>query len=96
MRATYNGTVIAESEDVYLLEGYHYFPREDVRPEYLVKSDHHTACPWKGQASYYHVRVDDVQSDNAAWYYPVPSPAAKEIIDRIAFWKDVIVEEVAS
>ncbi|MEN3203287.1 MAG: DUF427 domain-containing protein [Atribacterota bacterium] len=91
-RAIYQGTVIAESNETIFLEGNHYFPPEAVKKEYLVPSDHRTVCPWKGEASYYHVKVGNVVSENAAWYYPHPKEAAREIAGYIAFWKDVTVE----
>jgi uncharacterized protein (DUF427 family) len=49
-------------------------------------------CPWKGTARYYDVVVNGERNPNAAWYYPEPSPAAREIAGRIAFWKGVRVE----
>jgi uncharacterized protein (DUF427 family) len=52
----------------------------------------HFALPWKGTAHYYHVEVDGMRNDNAAWFYPDPKPAASEITGRIAFWKGVRVE----
>jgi uncharacterized protein (DUF427 family) len=91
-RATWNGAVIAESGDTVVVEGNHYFPRESVRPEYLRESDHHTVCPWKGTASYYHLEVEGKRNPDAAWYYPEPKDAAREIAGRIAFWKGVMVE----
>lgn len=91
-RARWNGAVIAESGDTVVVEGNHYFPRESVRPEYLRESSHHTVCPWKGTASYYHVEVEGKRNPDAAWYYPEPSDAAREIAGRIAFWKGVTVE----
>lgn len=91
MKAQWNGTVLAESDDTVVVEGNHYFPREAVRAEYLVPSDQHTTCPWKGVASYYTVRVDGEENPDAAWYYPEPSPAAEQIRDRIAFWRGVEV-----
>jgi uncharacterized protein (DUF427 family) len=39
--------------------------------------------------------VGDARNDDAAWFYPSPKDAAKEITDRVAFWKGVTVEEVA-
>ena len=93
-RAHVGDIVVAESNDVFELEGYQYFPRKDVREELLRKTDHRTNCPWKGQAHYYNVITPERTVENGAWYYPVPTPAAKEIIDRIAFWKDVTVSEV--
>ena len=91
VRATWNDTLLAESEDTVVVEGNHYFPRSDVRAEYLVESDTNTVCPWKGRASYYTVRVDEATNPDAAWYYPDPLAAASSITDRIAFWRGVDV-----
>jgi uncharacterized protein (DUF427 family) len=91
VRATWNGQVIAESDDTVVVEGNHYFPKDSVRAEVLVPSDTTTVCPWKGTASYYSLVVDGEQNTDAAWYYPTPKDAAAEITDRIAFWKGVQV-----
>ena len=93
MKATWKDTVIAESDDTVVVEGNHYFPPESVRQEHLQPSTKQTTCPWKGEASYYHVEVNGNVNENAAWYYPEPSDAAKEIRDHIAFWKGVGIEE---
>ena len=92
MRATWNGTTIAESDDTVVIEGNHYFPRDAVRQEYFQPSDTHTTCPWKGEASYFNVVVNGETNKDAAWYYPEPKPAAQEIKDRVAFWRGVKVE----
>jgi len=92
MRATWNDTVLAESDDIVEVEGNAYFPREALRDELVRDSDHHTRCPWKGQASYLTIEVDGQTNENAAWYYPSPKPAAREIEGRVAFWKGVTVE----
>jgi len=89
--ATYEGKIIAQSENTIVVEGNHYFPPGDVQMEYLVPSDTHTTCPWKGLASYYHVKVDTLNKD-AAWYYPEPKEAAREIKGHIAFYKGVVVK----
>ena len=89
--ATWNGTVIARSDDTVVVEGNHYFPLESVTPGVLVDSDTHTICPWKGRASYYSVVVDGQTNPDAAWYYPHPSKAAQQITDRVAFWHGVEV-----
>ncbi len=94
MRATWNGAVLAESDDTVVVEGNHYFPESDVRAEYFEPSGSHTFCPWKGEASYRSVVVDGRRNDDAAWFYPEPKDAAKEITDRVAFWKGVEVAEV--
>ena len=91
MRATWNGTVIAESDDTVVVEGNHYFPLASVAAEVLEPSDHSTVCPWKGTASYKTVVVDGQRNPNAAWSYPAPSDAAAEIKDHVAFWKGVTV-----
>ena len=91
VKAMWNGAVIAESDATVVVEGNHYFPRKDVRADYLVASDTHTTCGWKGVASYHSLSVDGATNPDAAWYYPEPKDAAAEIRDRIAFWKGVEV-----
>ncbi len=94
MRATWNGVTIAESDDTVIVEGNHYFPADSVNPTLLAPSDHRTSCPWKGTASYHGVVVDGQTNANAAWFYPAPKDAAKEITGRLAFWKGITVAEV--
>ena len=89
--ATWNGTVIAESDDIVTVEGNAYFPRDSVREELLRPSDTHTICPWKGTASYYSLEQDGRRSADAVWYYPEPKPEAEMVRGRVAFWKDVKV-----
>ena len=93
-KATWNGAVIAEApaDAIELVEGNLYFPADSVRRDYLQPSDTHTVCGWKGTASYYHVAVDGQVNSDAAWYYPEPKEAARNIVGRIAFWKGVAVE----
>ena len=91
MKAMWNGAVIAESEHTIKHEGNHYFSIDDVHEEFLEPSAKHSVCPWKGTASYFDVVVDGGRRRDAAWYYPTPSPAAKEIAGRVAFWKGVKV-----
>jgi uncharacterized protein (DUF427 family) len=91
-RAYWGGKLIADSKACVVVEGNQYFPKEAVNPQFLKASEHTTVCPWKGTAHYYHVVVDGLTNQNAAWYYPNPKPAAAEIRDRIAFWKGVRVE----
>lgn len=91
MRAVWHGAVLAESDDTVVVERNHYFPVDSLRREHFRDSDHHSTCPWKGLASYYDVVVDDAVNANAAWYYPQPKEAAKEIRGRVAFWKGVEV-----
>lgn len=93
MKAIWNKEIIAESDDTIVVEGNHYFPADAVKKEFLKPSDTHTTCPWKGLASYYILRADGKTNEDAAWYYPKPKDAAKEIKDHIAFWKGVRVEQ---
>lgn len=92
-RASWNGVVIAESDDIVTVEGNAYFPEASLRKECFTPSDTHTLCPWKGTASYFHVVVDGETNPDAAWYYPRPSAAAKQIEGRVAFWKGVVVTD---
>ena len=93
MKATWNGTVIAESDDTVVVEGNHYFPESSLKREYVSFSNHRSSCPWKGQAYYYSLFVNGDMNENAVWYYPEPSEAAREIKGRVAFWKGVKVTE---
>ena len=92
MKAIWNGTVIAESDDTVVVEGDHYFPESSLKREYVTFSNHRSSCPWKGQAYYYSLMVDGDMIENAVWYYPEPSEAASEIKGRVAFRKGVLVE----
>ncbi len=91
MKAIWNDTVIAESDETVVVEGNHYFPRKDIKSEYFKESATHSVCHWKGTASYYNVVVDGQENADAAWYYPEASELAKNIRDYIAFWKGVEV-----
>lgn len=93
MKAIWNGAIIAESDDIVVIEGHHYFPAASVYGQYLRDSDTHTTCPWKGEAHYYHVVVGDQINSDAAWYYPEPEEAANAISNRIAFWKGIDLSE---
>ena len=91
MRAIWNGTVLADSDDLVEVEGNAYFPRSALNEAFFAPSDTHTTCPWKGVASYLHVMVDGQVNRDAAWFYPDPKPAAREILGRVAFWRGVQV-----
>jgi uncharacterized protein (DUF427 family) len=92
MKAVWNGKVLAESDDLVLVEGNHYFPMASLDREYVTYSNHKSTCPWKGQASYFSLLVDGELNQDAAWYYADPKPAAAEIANRVAFWKGVKIE----
>ena len=89
--ASWNGTVLAESDDTVVVEGNHYFPRDSVHDGVLVESATTSVCPWKGTASYASVVVDGQTNADAAWFYPEPKPEAEQIRGRVAFWKGVEV-----
>ncbi len=89
MRVVRDDLILAESNDTIVIEGNHYFPPAAVNRDYLRKSDTHTTCPWKGQASYYTIFIGDKVETDAAWYYPEPKEAAKQIKDYVAFYKGV-------
>ena len=91
MKATWNGVVVAESDDTVVVDGNHYFPADALKREYVTFSNHHTTCGWKGEASYYSLIVNGELNREAVWYYPVPKPEAMMVKDRVAFWKGVIV-----
>jgi len=91
MRATWNGVVLAESDDTIVVEGNHYFPPESVKREVLQESARRTTCPWKGEARYYDVVVGEARNRNAAWAYPEPKEAAAHIKGHVAFWRGVEV-----
>ena len=90
-KAIWNGAVLAESDQTEVVEGNHYFPPDAVRREFFKESSHHTVCGWKGTASYYDVVVNGQVNKDAAWYYPTPKDAAKNIAGHVAFWKGVQV-----
>ncbi len=97
LRVVFNGVVIAETQrGQRVLETSHppvyYFPPEDVQAQYLVPSSRQTFCEWKGQGAYYHVKVGDRQANNAAWYYPKPTPAFAPIRNYIAFYAGLMDE----
>ncbi|GCE14006.1 DUF427 domain-containing protein [Tengunoibacter tsumagoiensis] len=91
-KAVWNGATLAESDQCIVIEGNQYFPADSVHKEYFTESNTHTTCPWKGLASYYTVKVDGKENADAAWYYPEPKDAAKEIKGYVAFWRGVKVE----
>ena len=91
MKAIWNGTVIAESDDTVVVEGNHYFPLDSVNKALLKSSSKTTTCSWKGTANYYTLSVDGAENADAAWYYAEPKDAAQQIAGRVAFWGGVEV-----
>jgi uncharacterized protein (DUF427 family) len=93
LKAIWNDAILAESDDIVMLEGNAYFPRESLNEQFFEPSRHHSLCPWKGIASYLDVVAFGDRNKNAAWYYPHPSPLARRIKGRVAFWHGVRVQE---
>jgi uncharacterized protein (DUF427 family) len=91
-KATWQGEVVAESDEFEVVEGNVYFPPDAIKKEFFEPTDHHTVCPWKGTASYYDLVVNGQRNENAAWYYPEPKAAAANVKAHVAFWKGVTVE----
>ncbi|KAJ9052381.1 hypothetical protein DSO57_1009612 [Entomophthora muscae] len=91
--AEWNGKVIAESDKVEKVDGNLYFPKSSIKSEYFKEVSKTTHCPWKGDAKYYTLNVDGKENAEAAWYYPEPKEAAKNIKDHVAFWKGVATKE---
>jgi uncharacterized protein (DUF427 family) len=92
-KAIWEGVTLAESKQTVEVEGNQYFPPDAIKAEHFKPSSTHTVCPWKGTASYYDVEVGGKNNRDAAWFYPEPRPAAKQIKGYVAFWKGVKVEK---
>jgi uncharacterized protein (DUF427 family) len=93
MKAIWENVILAESNATIVVEGNHYFPFDSINKHYFKDSNTQTTCPWKGLASYYNIVVDGKVNQDAAWYYPDPKPAARNIKNYISFWKGVEVVE---
>jgi uncharacterized protein (DUF427 family) len=98
MKAIWHNQVLAEAqqEDLIRIEGNWYFPPQSLNREFFDDSDHHTTCPWKGEASYYDVTVDGAVNQFGAWYYPQPKDGSIERVKQdfshyVAFWNGIEV-----
>ena len=95
VRVMFSGETIADSRRVKLMHEtrllpVYYFPEEDVRMELLEESDHMTHCPFKGDASYWTVRVGYRIAENAVWGYPEPLENAPPLAGYLAFyWREM-------
>lgn len=93
MRAIVDGQIVAESTDIVECQGYQYFPRENVRLEWLEKAektDNDRACPHAVQ--FYDVIIGGKRHPRAAWSYEAPQPKMRQVADRFGFWEDVEVK----
>ena len=86
MQAIFNGTVLAESDDIVMVDGNHYFPRQAMNREFFRDSRLTTVCGWKGTARYWDVVVGDQVITNLVWAYDTPKPDAEKIRERFAFY----------
>jgi uncharacterized protein (DUF427 family) len=65
-----------------------YVPREDIDMGRLVRTNHKSSCPWKGQATYYSIKGDFAKFANAVWSYETPKPEMAAIAGHLAFYTD--------
>ena len=94
MKALCDAVVLAESDDIVMVDGNPYFPRESMRKEYFRDSQLTTVCGWKGTARYWDVVVDGKELSNVVWSYETPKAAAENIRERFAFYRGKGVELV--
>lgn len=92
VKAVWNNTTIAESNETVVVENNHYFPIDSVNQSLLRPSETTSKCPWKGIANYYSLEVNGETNRDAVWYYAKPLEAATQIKDRVAFWKGVKIQ----
>ncbi|CAN5697261.1 DUF427 domain-containing protein [soil metagenome] len=91
IRVIFNGIIIADTRAAQrVLETSHppvyYIPPNDLQMAVLTLTTRHSWCEWKGQASYYTVEVGDRRAENAAWFYPTPTPAFRALQNHVAFY----------
>ena len=96
LRVRFGDDVIADTSDALDLKEatypvVHYIPRSAVQMDRLVKTDHTTYCPYKGDASYFSIIAKDgTRVENAVWSYETPYPAMKEIAGYLAFYPNKV------
>lgn len=91
VRVILGGVAIAETTRALILrEGrlppVHYIPRDDVVAGAMIRTDHHSHCPFKGDASYFTLTGGGVTVENGAWSYEQPYPAVEAIRGHLAFY----------
>ena len=87
---------VAMSDDIVIVEGNAYFPIASIPEGVLHPSSTTSVCPWKGIASYYDVHVDGQVVSDGAFTYRHPSPLARRIKGRVAFWNGIEVDSAVS
>ncbi len=93
VRVTFGGEVVADSDRTLVVretkhEPVVYFPREDVRFDLLEPTSHTTFCPFKGEASYWTLRVGDRVEENVIWSYDDPFDEVAGLKDYVSFYAD--------
>lgn len=99
VRARIGGHVIADTAAALTLQeasypAVQYIPRQDVEMGFLGKTEKHTNCPYKGEASYYSIDIDGQVLENVVWSYEDPYPAMRQIEGYLAFYPQIEVYEV--
>lgn len=95
VRVEIDGVTVAESANARLLfetglPTRYYLPKTAVRMDLLEPSSTHTACPYKGEASYYSVRVGDKLHEDVVWYYDTPLPESQKVAGLVAFYNEKV------
>lgn len=91
IKVFFGGILLAETQKSYrVLETSHppvyYLPPSDIAMEYFKETGKHSYCEWKGVAGYYTIQVENTSAENAAWFYPQPTPTFEPIKDYIAVY----------
>jgi len=91
IRVVFNGVTVADTTQAKrVLETSHppvyYLPPNDIQQQYLILTSRGSVCEWKGAARYYTVKVGEQVAENAAWFYPNPTPAFVTIQNHVAFY----------
>jgi uncharacterized protein (DUF427 family) len=99
VRVLIDGEVVADSHRPWLLfetglPVRYYLPKVDVRMDLLEPTESHTACPYKGTASYWSAVVNGQRHDDIVWSYPQPLPESTRIGGLVAFYNDRVTLEV--
>lgn len=93
MKAIWNNTVVAESNEIIEIEKNYYFPPDSLKKKYFHSTDTTSRCHWKGKANYYDLKVNGEINKDAAWYYPSPKEEVERIKNYVAFWRGVKFEK---
>ena len=91
VRVTVAGRIVAASTRALRLEenGYppvYYLPRAEADMSSLVRTEHYTYCPYKGDCAYYSIPIGGVNAENAVWTYEKPYEAVADIKEYLAFY----------